>query len=162
MKEDFSQRIFTEHALIAHVITQSTLIESIIDAYIAEYYTRCPNGSQQERYLSFLYDIMSERAISLDTKKNILFKIFKRLDGKKPPTSAYQTFEKWLSIRNKFAHGRYIPDAGILYGGEFFNVEDLANQHASLQIKINDILQRYHNQLVGSYFNQIPLKEATQ
>lgn len=160
MNEYFSQKLIKEHALIARVVTQSTLIESIIDAYIAEYYTRCPEGSQQGSYLSFLYDVMNERTISLDTKKNILFKIYQRLDSKKPSSSSYKTFDKWLSIRNMFAHGRYIPDKGILYNGQFFDVEKLAEQHADLQQKIHAILQKYHKELAGSYFNHIPLKEG--
>ena len=154
---DFTDKLVIDQALIGRVITQATSIECMIDSYIAEFYTRCPDGYYQESYLAFIYDIMNDRGVSLGTKKRILLKIYKREFGKaNRPNSSL--FDKWLQIRNKFAHGTYITDKGILYGGEYFDVTELANEHAELQIRINAELQKFAG-LRGPYFNHFPMKD---
>lgn len=153
----FTAKLITEQALIGRVITQATSIEHMINAYIADFYTRCPNGDYQAPYLAFIYDIMNDRGVSLETKISILLKIYERRFGKanKPSRSL---FEKWLQIRNKFAHGTYIADKGILYGGEYFDVTKLADEHAGLQIRINAELEKFA-ELRGPYFSHFPTKE---
>ena len=159
MNNILEHKIITEHAMIARVITQATTIETMLNAYIADFYTRCPNDNYQAPYLSFIYDIMNERSMSLYTKIGVLFKVYKRLHGRNVTKSTKTLFEKWLSIRNKFAHGDYIADKGILYNGEFFDVQELANKHAELQVKVLAALEGYAD-LRGPYFNQFPVKEA--
>jgi len=159
IENNLEQIIFSEQALIARVITQATTVENMLNAYIADFYTRCPRGDYQAAYLSFVYDIMNDRSMSLYAKVGILFKVYKRLHGKCVSKSTKSLFEEWLSIRNKFAHGSYIPGSGILYNGVFYEVEELANKHATLQIRILATLEDYSD-LRGPYFNQFPLKEA--
>lgn len=154
---DFTNNLTVDCVLLGRVMTQATMLESMIDAYIAEYYTRCPSGSYQNSYLSFMYDVMNDRSVSLNTKKNILFKIHERLHGKAVSKGVKKLFDDWLGIRNKFAHGKHIG-AGILYHGELFDVKDLANKHALLQTKILATLEQY-SELRGPYFNHFPIKE---
>lgn len=155
MTQDFAQKLLLEQALIGRVVTQATAIEHIIDAYIATFYTRCPAADYQEPYLAFMYDIMNDRGVGLDTKIGILSKVSARLTGHKLNRTL---FTNWLAIRNKFAHGTYIADKGILYGGEFYDVNELADQHATLQIKVNAELEKL-SELCGPYFNLIAMKE---
>lgn len=157
MSEDFAQKLLLEQALIGRVITQATSIEHMIDAYIADFYTRCPAAEYQAPYLAFIYDIMNDRGVSLNTKISIIFKIYVRLYGpeNKPSRSL---FDKWVDVRNIFAHGNYIADKGILYGGEFYDVSELADKHAKLQLKINIELEKFA-ELCGPYFNHFPTKE---
>lgn len=157
MADDFTQKLFVEQSLIGRVITQATSIEHMIDGYIAEFYTRCPNTNYQATYLAFMYDVMNDRGVSLDTKINILCKIYKRMYGANGKLNR-TLFSNWLKIRNIFAHGTYIADKGILYGGEFFDVAEQADKHAKLHLKIHAELERIAD-LRCSYFNQFPIKE---
>lgn len=157
MSDDFTQKLIVEQALIGRVITQATSIEHMINAYTAEFYTRCPAADYQATYLAFIYDIMNDRGVSLDTKVNVLFKIYERMfDTENKPSKSL--FTNWLSIRNKFAHGTYITDKGILYSGEFFDVAELADKHAKLQVKVNVELEKFA-ELRGPYFNHFPAKK---
>jgi len=157
MSDEYTQKLIIEQALIGRVITQATSIEHIINAYTAEFYTRCSSADYHETYLAFIYDIMNDRGISLDTKVTVLFKIYKRMFAAENKPSK-TLFTSWLSIRNKFAHGTYVADKGILYGGEFFDVTELADKHAKLQIKVNLELERFV-ELRGPYFNYFPTKK---
>ena len=155
--EDFTEKLLTDQILIARVITQATAIETIVNAYIAEYYTRCPEGDYKASYLAFIYDVMNDRGMTLDTKVKVLLKIYVRMFGKENKPSK-SLFDKWLNIRNKFAHGSYIAEQGILYSGEFFEVKKLAEYHAELQQTINRELDKLA-ELRGPYFNHFPTKE---
>lgn len=159
MNNSLDQKIITEHTLIARVITQATIVENMLNAYIADFYTRCPKGDYQAPYLAFNYDIMNDRSMSLYTKIALLFKVYKRIRGESVSKSTKTLFEEWLSIRNKFAHGNYIVDVGILYNGVIFEVQELANKHAELQIKVLASLEDLA-ELRGPYFNQFPIKET--
>lgn len=158
--DDFAQKIITQHALIARVITQATSIESIINAYIAEYYTHHPNSDYQNSYLSLIFDILNNRSVSLNTKIEILFKVFKRIDKNRIGKGDNATFVHWLEIRNIFAHGKMINDK-ILYYGNFFDIQEQSDKHAGYQIKINVILDKF-SELRGQYFNQFPIREESK
>ena len=80
------------------------------------------------------------------------------MDKKSPEKGARKLFEDWLNIRNKFAHGMQIGE-NILYSGEAFNIQELADKHSKLQLKINAFLEKY-SVLRGPYFSQMPLKET--
>ena len=139
---DFTQKLLLEQALIGRVITQATSIEHMIDAYIADFYTRCPVADYQAPYLAFIYEIMNDRGVSLNTKISILIKIYVRLYGleNKPSRSL---FERWVDVRNIFAHDNYIINKGVLYSGKFYDVAELADKHANLQLKKNIELEKF-------------------
>ncbi len=155
--DNCTDKLTLELGLIGRVIAQATSIESMINAYITEFYTRCPKANYQATYLAFMFDVMNDRGISLDTKINILAKIYERMHGNSGKLNR-TLFSNWLKIRNIFAHGTHIADKGILYSGDFFDVEEQAKKHAELQIKINAELERAAD-LRGPYFNQFPTKE---
>ncbi len=157
LSDDLTSKLIMDQALIGRVITQATSIEHMINAYVAEFYTRCPNADYQPIYLAFMYDLMNGRGISLDTKINILAKIYKRLLGDKNKLNK-SLFKNWLKIRNMFAHGTYIGGKGILYGGEFFDVGEQAENHAEQQIRIHAELDKLSD-LRGPYFSQFPTKK---
>lgn len=157
MSNDLVQKLIMEQCLIGRVITQATSIERIIDAYITDFYTRCPGTDYQTQYLAFIYDIMNDRSISLNAKVSILIKIYVRLYGSENKPSR-TIFDNWIKVRNIFAHGSYIADSGILYSGEFYNVSELADRHAKLQQKINIELEKFA-ELRGPYFNYFPTKK---
>jgi len=157
MIDDFTQKLIIEQSLIGRVITQATTVEAIINAYIAEYYTRCPNGNYQQSYLTFISDVMNEQSVSLYAKINILYKIHTHMYGTSVPKVTKKLFEDWLSVRNKIAHGQYIADQGILYRGEIFDVQELTDKHAKLQLSISAKLESWA-ELRGPYFAHIPIK----
>lgn len=156
-QDNFAQKMLIDQALIGRVMTQSTMVENMINAYVADFYTRCPNADYHASYLAFIYDMMNDRGVSLNTKVSILLKIYVRLYGteNKPSRSM---FDKWVDVRNIFAHGNYIADQGVLYGGEFYDVQELADKHAKLQVKVNAELEKFA-ELRGPYFNHFPTKK---
>ena len=154
---DATNRLVLDQVLIGRVMTQATSIERMIGAYIAEFYTRCPAADYREVYLAFMYDVMDSRGVALDTKIEILSKIYQRMLGKDHKLNK-TLFKKWLKIRNILAHGVYITDKGILYGGEFSDINKLAASHANLQVSIHAELERLSD-LRGPYFNHFPTKE---
>jgi hypothetical protein len=156
---NLSEKIIIDHAAIARVIVQSALMESIINAYIAEYYIHCSKSDYLKPYLFFINDILESNDFSLNAKINVLFKVFKRIDGNKVKKGDRELFNKWLRIRNICAHGKMIGgmvDGKILHGGEWYDIQSLANEFMQYQAKMNEMLSRY-SKLKGRYFNFIPI-----
>lgn len=157
---DTKNDILNAHIYIARTIMQANAIEGIVDAYIAEYYTRCPAADYREPYLKFIYDVLSDRGVTFNAKVDILFKIFKRINATYATNKNREVYKNWLRIRNKFAHGKYIGDdqeGKLFYSGEYYNVKSLANDFMILQQEINIHLDIY-KELRGVYFNHIPTK----
>ena len=146
---------------VARTITQANMMEGMIDAYIADFYTRCPAADYKASYLAVRWDILANRNVTLNAKIDILFKVFKRID----PAHATSTYRKkyvtWLEIRNKFAHSQQVGSSDgdkLFYGGEFLDAEALANDFMTYQQEIMIHMDKYA-ELKGPYFNHIPTKE---
>lgn len=155
--DNFDYEFAVSYGLVGRITTQTTMIEGMIDAYIAEFYTRCPaGGDYQNSYLSFIYDVLYEQSMSLYTKIKILFKIYKRIYNTPVPRKTKKLFEDWLAIRNKVAHGNHMG-MNIYYRGEPYNIKDLADAHFKLQLEISAELIKY-DPLQGLYFNYHPSK----
>lgn len=148
------------HIFIARTITQANMLEGMIDAYIAEFYTKCPEADYQQPYLTLMYDVLNNSRITLYTKIDILFKVFKRINPDNATKAKRNIYIKWLELRNKLAHGRFIGDnegGRLLYGGEYYDAATLADEFIKLQQDIMKHLEVYR-ELRGPYFNHIPTK----
>jgi len=148
------------HISVAQTITQANMVEGMIDAYIAEFYTRCPAADYQAPYLAFRWDVLANRNVTLNAKIDILFKVFKRIDPAHATKANRKKYVAWLEIRNKFAHGQQVgsPEGDkLFYGGEFFNAEALADDFMAHQRAIMVHMHKYA-ELKGPYFNRIPTK----
>ncbi len=155
--DPFTTQLVAAHIAIARVITQATLVEGIINAYIAEYYTRCPDGGYQNSYLAFMFDILDNRFVSLNTKIDILFKVLSRVDPARVAKGSRKQFEDWVRCRNICAHGRMIGDT-ILHEGRHHNPQAIADQALAMQGNIMNLLDAYP-ELRGPYFNLTPTKD---
>lgn len=150
---------------IARVIINANNTEAILNKYIAEFYTKVPDGDYKEAYLAFLHDIVSQRYISLDSKIQILRNIFKKIDDSrrlKQVVPQGDIFEKWIKVRNKFAHGELMAYEGserLLYNGEIFNIDSLAKEFGERNRKIMEVLGKY-TELEGPYFNMFRAKKG--
>lgn len=143
---------------IARVILNANGTEGIINKYIAEFYTHNSSGDYEESYLAFRYDILSNGYISLSSKSDILFNIFKKIDSadRIKGTISRRTFETWMKIRNKFAHGELISYNGsgrLSYNGRIYRVEPLIDDFAKCNRKILMALHKYNEELEGLYFS---------
>lgn len=144
----------------ARTISQANMLEGMIDAYIADFYTRCPTGDYLAPYLAFRWDVLANRNITLNTKIDILFKTYKRVNPANATKRYRKNYTKWLEIRNKFAHGSHVGGQEgdeLFYGGEFLDAQKLADEFMTLQQKIMNHMGLY-NELRGPYFNNIPKK----
>ncbi|NCO10812.1 hypothetical protein GW930_02825 [Candidatus Saccharibacteria bacterium] len=150
--------IIMNHALLGRVMAQATAVETLIDACIAEYYTHCPDGDYQNSYLTLTFDVLNHKGVTLSTKVDILFKVFSRVDLARVKPGDRKAFDDWLHVRNIFAHGKMI-DGALLYNGKYYNIQDQANKHAELQVRINTVLDRFSN-LRGRYFGNLPVTET--
>jgi hypothetical protein len=156
--EDFNDFMITSNLAIAGVMTQVNTVESMINAYIAEFYTRCPAGDYQQPYIVFIADIMDNKFISLSAKIDILFRTFNHI-SKEKAKGRRASFNKWLEIRNKLAHGNIIGGKNkILYGGEFYDAKALREDFSKSQLKIMATLEVF-SELRGPYFNHYPVKD---
>ncbi len=161
-QDDFTEKLIEDQLVIGRVITQASTLEGMINAYIAEFYTHCSASDYRNLYVIFIQDVLDNKFISLNTKIDILFKIFRRIDRNRLNRGDRKLFEEWLRIRNIFAHGKQIGKEGgseILFGGTFFDIQNLAKESASLQLKLQVFLERY-SELRGQYFNLVPINEA--
>ncbi len=146
---------------VARTISQANMIEGMIDAYIADFYTRCPAADYQASYLAFRWDILANRNVTLNAKIDILFKVFKRVNAIYATKASRKKYTAWLEIRNKFAHGQQISSSEgdkLFYGGEFLDAKALADEFMTHQQAIIAHMDKY-GELRGPYFNQIPTKE---
>lgn len=149
-----------EQLSVARTITQANMIEGMMDAYIAEFYTRCPAGDYLQPYLALIYDVLASRNMTLNAKVDILFKVYKRINPKHATKKHRKNYAAWIEIRNKFAHGRHIGSSDgykLFYAGEFLNVTALADEFMEYQRKITEHMEVY-SELRGAYFNQIPTR----
>lgn len=159
--DDFTKKMVQDHMLVARTITQVNMIEQIIDAYIAEFYTRCPAAGYQQPYLALIRDVLHNKGVTLNTKVEILFKIFKRTDPKRITQGSKKDFQDWMRIRNIFAHGVYVSDDGggkIHLAGEAYVSNDQVEIFMELQQKIHMQLERF-SELRGAYFSDMPTAE---
>lgn len=153
------QKIIEQNILIARVVTQVSAIESIINSYIADFYTKCPEGDYKEPYLCFIFDILSGKYITVFQKVDILFKVFKRIDSTRVSNRDKNLFGDWIHIRNIFAHGTVFHEKEgmkILFNGKFYDIDSEAERHAKIQIEIHEVLDRYP-ELVGPYLSHTPV-----
>lgn len=151
--KDISKQIIDAQLMIAQIITQASAIETIIDSYIADFYTK--SGSDyKNNYLCLQYDILNNRGVSLNTKIDVLFKIFERIN--KDDIPSHKMFINWVDKRNIIAHGKMI-DADLFYHGKKYNISNLRNEFFKLQTGVNAALELYHSALGSNYFGLLPI-----
>ncbi|MFZ1301635.1 MAG: hypothetical protein WAQ27_03645 [Candidatus Microsaccharimonas sp.] len=146
MDTNVAQRIIEQNLLIARVITQVSIVEHLIDSIIADYYTNSVPGTNDHRSLVFQTDILSDKYMTIFQKKDILFKVFKRVDATRLIKGDKKAFDDWIHIRNIFAHGKVIHgqlDAQMHFQGQFYDIDKEAQRHAELQRKVLEIIERY-------------------
>lgn len=152
--------LIRDYNSIALVITQANAIERTVDSIIADYYTR-REGDYYGAYLAFIYDVLYDKGVTLNTKIEILFKILKKHDNSRIIQGSKKNFQDWLRIRNILAHGQYIHDPGngkILFAGKSYNPKNEEGRFMEYQRKILHQLDLF-SELYSPYFYNIPISE---
>lgn len=150
--------VVRDYNSIALVITQANAIERTIDSIIANYYTR-REGDYQGVYLAFIYDVLYDKGVTLNTKIEILFKTLKKHDSSRIIKGSKKNFQDWLKIRNILAHGQYIHNPGngkILFAGKSYSPKNEKDRFMEYQRKILHQLDLF-SELYGPYFYDIPI-----
>ena len=164
----FSYNTILNKLHVSEVVTQVNAVEFEMNDILAN--QSLPEGFSEAEYLNYIQNELMDKRIPVKEKGKRLISLFESTDGferLKPEffdnTHAKRAFDKWLAIRNRFAHGQIVFNSKkmpvIYFSGECFNIETSTQCFFDCQEKIIEILARYR-ELRSPYYGKPVLKDS--